>query len=712
MGLLLAACGTPWNSPYPHGDSARNILFASFSERPKHLDPARSYSSNEVVFTGQIYEPPLQYHYLKRPYTLIPLTARAVPAPVYLDARGQPLADGADDAQVATSVYEIGITAGIRYQPHPCFARDAQGRLLYHDLSAAALARLDELADLPETGTRELIAADYVHQIKRLADPRVNSPILGLMGAHIVGLDELATRLRKQQAAGQPMDLEHETLAGVEVVDRYRYRIRVKGRYPQLLYWLAMPFFAPLPPEAEHFYAQPGLSDKNITLDWYPVGTGPYYLAENDPNRRMVLERNPYFHGERYPAGGMPDDDRAGLLADAGRALPFIERVIFSLEQEDIPYWSKFLQGYYDVSGISSDSFDQAIRFGGGGEAVVSETLAAQDIHLLTDVAPSSFYLGFNMQDPVVGGLDERARKLRQALAIAIDQEEYITIFANGRGIPAQGPIPPGIFGHLEGEPGHNPVMYDWVQGRAQRKSIAYARQLLAEAGYANGVDAQNGAPLTLHLDTTASGPDDKARLDWLRKQFAKLDLQLVVRDTDYNRFQDKMARGTAQLFQWGWNADYPDPENFLFLLYGPNGKVAHQGENAANYHNPGFDRLFERMAVMDNGMERQAIIDEMVAIVRHDAPWVWGFHPKQYSLNHAWLYNIKPNQMANNTLKYRRLDPALRARMQQRWNTPRVWPLALAATLLVLAVLPAIIGYRRRERAAALGDVRGRGPC
>ncbi len=378
--------------------------------------------------------------------------------------------------------------------------------------------------------------------------------------------------------------------------------------------------------------------------------------------------------------------------------------MIFSLEQEDIPYWSKFLQGYYDVSGISSDNFDQAIRFGGGGEAVVSETLAAQDIRLLTDVAPSTFYLGFNMQDAVVGGLDERARKLRQAIAIAVDQEEYIAIFANGRGIPAQGPIPPGIFGYLDDEAGLNPRMYDWARGRAQRKPIAEARRLLAEAGYANGVDARTGAPLTLYLDTTASGPDDKARLDWLRKQFAKLDLQLVVRDTDYNRFQDKMLRGTAQLFQWGWNADYPDPENFLFLLYGPNGKVRHQGENAANYANPAFDRLFERMAAMDNGPARQAIINEMVAIARTDTPWVWGFHPKQYSLNHAWLHNLKPNQMANNTLKYRRLDPALRVRMQQAWNAPRVWPILLAAILLVLAVLPALRAWRRRERAAALG--------
>ena len=86
LGLLLlvsvTACGEgPWNRPYPAGDAGSNVLYSSFSARPNHLDPARSYSSNEITFTGQIYEPPLQYHYLKRPYTQIPLAAARLPEP-------------------------------------------------------------------------------------------------------------------------------------------------------------------------------------------------------------------------------------------------------------------------------------------------------------------------------------------------------------------------------------------------------------------------------------------------------------------------------------------------------------------------------------------------------------------------------------------------------------------------------------------------------
>ncbi|BAZ93981.1 ABC-type dipeptide transporter, periplasmic component [Thiohalobacter thiocyanaticus] len=705
--LLLSGCDEqPWNSPYPAGEQAENILYSSFEERPKHLDPARSYSSNEVVFLGQIYEPPLQYHYLKRPYELIPRSAETVPEPVYLDAAGNELPADAPAGDVAYSEYRIRIRPGIRYQPHPAFAANEAGEYLYHELSPGEMEGRHALQDFPHTGSRELVASDFVYQIKRLAHPALHSPILGLMSEYIVGLADYADTLGRvwnelKQSNGNNdglyLDLREHPLPGVEAIDRYTYRIRIKGRYPQMVYWLAMPFFAPVPWEVDYFFSQPGMKSRNLTLDWYPVGTGPYRLTVNNPNLEMVLERNPNFRGETYPAEGEPGDREAGLLQDTGKPIPFIDKAVFKLEKEQIPYWNKFLQGYYDSSGISSDSFDQAIKVGEGGEVGLTQDMQEKGIRLQTAVATSIFYMGFNMLDPVVGGDSERARKLRRAIAIAMDYEEFISIFLNGRGVPAQGPIPPGIFGHRDGEAGINPHVYDWIDGEPQRRPIEAARRLLAEAGYPGGRDAETGSPLVLYFDTTGGGPDDKARMDWLRKQFDKLDIQLVIRATDYNRFQDKMRNGTAQIFQWGWNADYPDPENFLFLLYGENSKAEKNGENAANYRNGEFDRLFERMKNMDNGPQRQALIDEMLAIARRDGPWLWGFYPKSFSLHHAWLKNNKPNLMARNTLKYKRIDTELRQRLRREWNSPMLWPLVLAGILLVAATVPAVIGYRRR---------------
>ena len=105
----------------------------------------------------------------------------------------------------------------------------------------------------------------------------------------------------------------------------------------------------------------------------------------------------------------------------------------------------------------------------------------------------------------------------------------------------------------------------------------------------------------------------------------------------------------------------------------------------------------------MENGAQRQAVIDRMVEILRHDTPWVFGFHPKQFVLFHDWYHNAKTNLMANNTLKYRRIEPALREQQRKAWNQPLVWPLSLIVLVLIASVVPAIIVYRRHENQQAL---------
>jgi peptide/nickel transport system substrate-binding protein len=679
---LAAGCGEVWNDPYPAAERGKSILYASFVTRPKHLDPVQSYTEDEAQFTQQVYEPLLQYHYLKRPYELIPLTAVDVPKPRSIEGGKY-------------TVYEIRIRPGIRYQPHPAFVPENL------KLQRSRINRLKSPYQLP-TGTRELVADDYIYQMKRLAHPRLHSPIFGLMAEHIVGMAGLAKQLKSADAQRGWLDLRQFPLKGVERVDRYTLRVTLNGTYPQFVYWLAMPFFAPVPWEADQFFAQAGMEEKNFTLDWWPIGTGAYMLTENNPNARMVLERNPNFHGEVYPAEGEPEDARAGLLADAGKPLPFIDKLVFSREKEGIPYWNKFLQGYYDTSGIGSDQFDQAVRVSIEGDTNVTPEMEEKGIRLSTSVETTIGYIAFNWLDPVVGGPSERARKLRQAISIAFDVEEQISIFANGRGIPAQGPIAPEIFGYREGREGINPVVYDWVDGKPERKSIEVAKRLLAEAGYPGGRDARTGQPLVIYFDTVVRGAGDKASFDWIRRQFEKLSIQLVIRDTDWNRFQEKILKGDTQTFRLGWNADYPDPENFLFLLNGPQSRAKSQGENAANYSNAEFDALFEKMKNMPNSPERQKIIDRMVDIARADAPWIWGVNPKKYSLRHSWIANDKPNTMARNNMKYLKIDPQKRAELRAAWNRPVLWPLAIIVAVLLIFSLPALLSYRRRERMAA----------
>ena len=693
-----------WNNPYPEKHTTENILYSSFNERPKHLDPIRSYSSSEFAFIEQIYQPPLQYHFLHRPYRLEPLILTQMPIVNYYDKNGIQLPSDSQ-AEVAFTDYILILKKGIRYQPHPAFAKDEQGNFHYHNLSKEEVARYKALNQFTQTGTRELVAADLANQIKRFANPILHSPLSDLMQKNILGMKELADELAERVKQENPkyIDLRQHQLTGITVNGDNEIIIRLKGKYPQFIYWLALPFFAPMPWEAELFYSQEGMKERNLNLDWYPVGTGPFMLTENNPNLRMVLERNPNFHGEKYPTTGDSEDIANGLLKDAGKDLPFIDKAIYSLEKESIPSWNKFQQGYYDSSGVSSDSFDQVINIGSSGEASLTDDMIDKGITLTTATQPSLFYFGFNMLDEVVGGNSEQTRLLRQAISIALDYEEFISIFNNGRGVTGQGPIPPGIFGHVEGEAGINPYIYDWKNGKPQRKHIDDAKALMKKAGYENGIDSKTQQSLTLSFDSYDTSPGGKARLNWMRKQFEKLGIQLVIRATDYNRFQEKMRNGDNQMFFCGWNADYPDPENFLFLLQGSNGKVKHKGPNYANFENAEFDALFKDMKQLDNGPKRQAVVDKMVEILRYQSPWVFAFHPQGFGLTHTWFSNFKPHAMTRNTLKYKRVDSQVRTELRTKWNKPIIWPILLVIALVLMLIVPAVLAYRRFEKSSAL---------
>ena len=697
LSFFVISCSDGiYNNPY--GEKAKkNFLFSSFQERPKHLDPAKSYSSNEYTFLAQIYEPLLQYHYLKRPYELIPLTAEQMPKIEYLDSKFKKI-EKSNQYKASYFKYIIKIKKNINFQPHPAFAKSEKG-FRYHNIKDNK--KYFKLSDFDFKDTRELTVDDYIYQIKRLADPNNHSPIAGVMSDYIFGFKEFRNHLKKE--SGKSMKtyqdiLMNKNILGVNKINKYSFSITLKKPYPQFIYWLAMPFFSPVPWEADVFYKQKVLQDNNISLNWYPIGTGPYMLEENNPNLRMVLTKNPFFRGEVYPSINDKLQDGRYLPFNKNLSLPYIDKAIYSLEKEQIPRWNKFLQGYYDNSGIASDNYDQAISFDTSGDLTLTQDLIDKKIKLKTITAASTYYIGFNMIDPVIGGVSNRSKYLRQAITIAIDYEEYISIFANGRGQVAHSPLPPGIFGYDINTKSYNKTAYTLENKKITRKRISKAKELLEKAGYVNGIDKDTGEPLILYFEAVGSGADTYSYLNWLRKQFKKINIQLVTRVTDYNRFQDKMIKGTGQIFQWGWNADYPDPENFFFLLYSKNGKVKYGGENAVNYKNDEFDRLFLLMKNMDNNIERKKIINKMINIIQDECPWIWGFHPKSYLLSQSWVENIEPNLMANNTLKYLRVNQTQRLKSIEKWNKPNFSILYVAAVIILFLIFSLIKNIRKRD--------------
>lgn len=722
--LLLAACD---NNPWPADAAARNTIYSAIIESsPRHLDPTASYWSNDTAFTYQIYEPPYGYHYLKRPFQLVPKTAAAVVRPRYVDQAGRPLPDDAPPEAIAQSIYDVPIKPGILYQPHPAFAVDERGRHRYHDMKPGELGARRTPLDFEHQGTRELVAEDFVYALKRHATTRITAPIFSTFAEYVVGLAEYGELIKAEDAklrAGldpasldKPfLDFRRWPLAGASAPGKHLLRIRIKGKYPQWSYWMQMTFLAPVPWEADAFYAQPGMAARGLSLDTWPVGTGPYMMVEYLKDRRHVMRRNPNYRGEPYPCEGAPGDREAGLLADCGKPTPFVDEIVSVVEREAVPRRGKFRQGFYDLEVFERTDTGMPYLVEMQDSETVRAEYQAKGFRLARDSDVNSYFIAFNMLDPVIGDTgseSERARKrrLRQALSIAIDWEEYSRIFPKDAGDTAMSPLPPGIPGSREGTPeGVNPVTHRWVAdaqgGKAVRRSIAEAKALMAEAGYPNGRDAATGRPLVLNYDYYAPAtPERKPQIDWVVRQFAKIDIQLEVRATDNNQFQDKTRKGTYQVFWLGWNADYPDAENFLFLLYSKAGKTKYDGENTSNYDNPEYDRLFLRMKALEDGPERQALIDRMVALVREDAPWTMGYFPYSSAATQRWVHNYKPAILVRDHGRYLRLDVADRVAALAQWNRPRWWPVAVLAAALLALVLLARAQLRRRERMDARG--------
>ncbi|MES2960492.1 MAG: ABC transporter substrate-binding protein [Pseudomonadota bacterium] len=724
LSLLTVLLGCD-NSPWSKGAASANTVYSAMIENtPRHLDPTASYWSNDTLVTYQVYEPPYGYHYLKRPFELVPKTAEKVVTPIYLDKSGNRLPDDAPGALVAESVYDVPIKKGILYQPHPAFAQDAKGRHLYHELKPGAIGERRTPIEFEQSGTRELVAEDFVYALKRHATTRITTPIYGVFSEYVLGLKDYGELIKREDALlrkgldpaslDKPfLDFRRWPLAGATAPEKHLLRIRLHGKYPQWKYWMQMTFLSPVPWEADAFYAQPGMAERGMTLDQWPVGTGPYMVTAFEKDRRIVMTRNPNYRGEPYPCDGMPDDRKMGLLADCGKKTPFVDTIVSTVEREGTPQRNKFRDGYYDL-----EVFERTDM----GVSYLVEMLDSDEVRAdyekkgfnfpkYSDV--NSYIIGFNMIDPVLGNGDTpeqaaRGRKLRQAISIAIDWDEYSKIFPKKGGPTAMSPLPEGIPGSREGKPeGINPVTHRMVDGQTRRRSIDEAKQLMVEAGYPSGRDAKSGKPLVLNYDYYAPAtPERKPEIDWVVRQFAKIDIQLEVRATDNNQFQDKVRKGKHQVFWSGWNADYPDAENFMFLFYGPNAKSVSDGENTANYQNAEYDQLFTQLKMLDDGPEKQVVIDKMVNILRQDAPWSFGFYPWASAAVQSWVHNSKPAILVRDHGRYLRLDTPARVASLAAWNKAHWWPVLALLAVLAAAVLFARRSLRKRERMNARGEV------
>jgi ABC-type transport system substrate-binding protein len=404
-------------------------------------------------------------------------------------------------------------------------------------------------------------------------------------------------------------------VSGLSAPDERTLVIKLLTPYPQLRYQMAHLAMFVVSRDAVDFYG-----DK---FRRNPIGSGPYVLESNEENVRLILEANPIYRGGPDVQSGqaIPDDQR----------LPYVKRREYTYFQEVLPPWYLFLEGKIDVAGIPKETYASAISTSGQ----LTPEMTNDGIQLEKGPAPETFYMGFNMQDPIVG----KNKALRQAISMAYDRDKFIQVYLNGRGIPAQGPIPPGF-----------PTYDAHFTNPYSQFNLDAARAKLKEAEQINRGPIPE---LTLTQGDTSTEAIEES--EFFETQMAQIGLKIHLDYFTWARFQEMVDAKQLQMFGFGWVADYPDEQTFWQLFYSKNAGPG--GMNGTNYSNPEFDKLYEQSMVMDPSPQRDEIYKKMQSIVVEDASWMFEFHPVAYTLYHNWVKNVAVMDYGEGLRAYGQLD-------------------------------------------------------
>lgn len=578
---LLQGCWSEAGPQVPEGE--KQLILPIRTAGPGSLDPVRGSTTYDNQACSLVYETLLQYKYLKRPLELEPLLLEAMPE-VSEDGRA----------------YTFRLKQGVRFHDDPCF-EGGKGR--------------------------EVTAEDVVHSLKRIADNRIGTKNWWLLENTIEGFDDW--RDTQNADGGERFDYD-APCSGLEVLDRYTVRITLTEPIQRFLYVLAMFQTSIVPREAAELYG--------TRFSRHPVGTGPYTLSEEDwrTSKSLDFHRNPTFHGETYPDEWMPEDEERGLHLAAGTPLPIVDHVRINCYVQDQPMWLEFRTGKLDYAQIPAENYLDAVRKRTRTlkKGYRDEGITYHPVPLLDFI-----FRGFNMEDPVVGGYTPEKKKLRQAISLAMDLDEFNGTFYNGQNVVYDGPIPPGLAGHPEGH---------FADTAYRGPDLERARRLLAEAGYPEG----EGLPPISYYTSLAANSTEQTEM--MSRQVGKIGIQLQPVLLEFPQLIEAINKKKAMMFSFAWGSDYPDGENNLALFYGPNESP---GSNHYNYKSEEYDRLYERIRTMPPSPERDALYTRMRDMLLEDVPYIGSMARTRNYLGTPWLKNFKPTEDFWNWPKYLDVD-------------------------------------------------------
>ena len=478
-------------------------------------------------------------------------------------------------------------------------------------------------AAFPGGKGREVEAADFVYSIKRLADSKNQAEGWWVLDGKLKGLNEW-----RDKNAKLPTTNYDEEVEGLKAVDKYTLQFKLVKRFPQFLYALAMPY--------TYVVAKEVVAKYNKEFINHPVGTGPFFLPKFDQGKKITYFKSPTFRDKFYPTDSSPE--LKDLLGDAGKKLPLVDKIVVNVIIESQPGWLKFNKGEIDTYSIPKDNFATAVK-----DNKLSADLVAKGLELKITPMLDLTYTAFNYDNKLFSNT-----KLRKAMYMAFDEGKSNELFYNNTAFPAQGVIPPGIAGNVKDY--KNPFKGPNVEG---------AKKMLAEAGYPNG----KGLPeITYDIaDSTTS----RQMAEFFQKQMELIGIKIKIQASPWPEFLAKQKKRSLQMFGAAWGADYPDAENFLQLLYGPN---ASPGANSSNYNNPQFNKDFEAAVSMPDSPERTARYEKLNKFLAEEAVIMFNNHRQSYSLTQGWLRNYHYSDLNLDYAQYLGVDTTKKAELLKKF--------------------------------------------
>jgi ABC-type transport system substrate-binding protein len=475
---------------------------------------------------------------------------------------------------------------------------------------------------------RELVAEDFVYSLKRFFDPANRSPYAFMLEG-IVGLTEARERAQKTGKFDYSAKI-----AGLETPDRYTLRIRLAHTDYNFNYKVAHVTYGAVAREVIERYADDTMG--------HPVGTGPYLLKEWTRNAKIVLEANPSYRGFTWDfAPSEPEWDDAIVKEMRGKKMPQIGRVEITILEEPQTRWLAFEGRQIDYINMPDTFRDRALD----ADGKLLPALAAKGVKHFRAIDPDITYTAFNFKDPIVGGFAKEKIALRRALIMSYDIAGEIKVVRKNLVTKDEMPIPFGVVGH---DPRYRSInQYD----------PDLANKLLDHFGYKFGGDGYRTLPdgKRLELVIATEPSSDSRQLDevWARS----LDAIHVRYRFNAQKFAENVKAAKAcQLMMWGqsWLADYPDGDNFIQLLYGPNTGESNNG----CYQSKSFDALYEKAARLPDSPERNRLYLEMTRQMEVDGAWRLGISRIRTELLWPWVLGYKKHPILLAEWQYLDLAP------------------------------------------------------